>query len=264
MTNHYETVIPNLDIGVRFYESKVNVSDYVPFHWHNSIELVCVLEGKLTFTVGGKAFEIGPNQFMIVSSGVVHDVTNTPNHAFVLQIPLDFISTYVGNPEKVHFQNGDPKSKAYQRILELFIRLNRTVQLKQPGYLFDCGVIILLMIKILILDFSNGQTNEIDNKGVIKEIIAFIDASYSKSITLSSLASQFGYNASYLSRLFKRQTGITLGRYLYSIRLSAFHRDLTTSAESIEKLYEQNGLRNPGLARKLYKQTYGVLPHKLR
>ncbi|MCF7523098.1 hypothetical protein L3X07_06575 [Levilactobacillus brevis] len=51
MRQHHENVISNLDIGIRFYESTVTASGYVPFHWHSSIELVCVLTGQTDLSV---------------------------------------------------------------------------------------------------------------------------------------------------------------------------------------------------------------------
>ncbi|WP_225363960.1 cupin domain-containing protein [Levilactobacillus brevis] len=103
MRQHHENVISNLDIGIRFYESTVTTSGYVPFHWHGSIELVCVLAGQLTFQFDGVAHVIQANQFEVISSGVIHDVTNTPNHALVLQIPLPFIEKYVKDPATLNF-----------------------------------------------------------------------------------------------------------------------------------------------------------------
>lgn len=50
-SSHHEYVVSNLPLGVRFYQSDVTTSGYVPFHWHNSIEVLLVLNGELTVTM---------------------------------------------------------------------------------------------------------------------------------------------------------------------------------------------------------------------
>lgn len=53
-SSHHEYVVSNLPLGVRFYQSDVTTSGYVPFHWHNSIEVLLVLNGELTVTMNRK------------------------------------------------------------------------------------------------------------------------------------------------------------------------------------------------------------------
>ena len=89
--DRHEVVLTNLPLGIRFFESKINTAGYVPFHWHNSIEIICLLQGTLRLTVDGQLKVIHANECIAVSSGLVHDVTNTPNHAFVLQIPWQIV-----------------------------------------------------------------------------------------------------------------------------------------------------------------------------
>lgn len=242
MAVHHEQVVSNLDVGVRFYASNVTTSGYVPFHWHSSIELVCVMAGKLTVKFDGKSHIVGPHQFMVVSSGVVHDVTNSPNRAFVLQIPLSFMAGYLPAPEMLNFQIRSTNSDAYRQIMTSFMTLNEIVTAQRDGYRFDVGIQLLSILKTLLLNFAvTDQPLQKDTSG-IKEIIVYINVHYVSPLTVDALAHRFGYNASYLSRLFKAQTGVTLIHYIYNIRLNAFYQDLIKSSTSIDKLYTKHGL----------------------
>lgn len=62
MDIHHENVIPNSDIGIRFFESIVDTSGFLPFHWHSSIELVYVMNGRLDMQFNGKMHTIEANQ----------------------------------------------------------------------------------------------------------------------------------------------------------------------------------------------------------
>ncbi|GAA3602600.1 AraC family transcriptional regulator [Secundilactobacillus similis] len=264
MTDHHENVVSNLDIGVRFFESDVTTSGYVPFHWHSSIEVVCVLTGKLTFKFDGQSHVVGPNQFMVVSSGVVHDVTNLPNRAFVLQIPLKFFQTFYPDPERLRFVPTTANQAAYHTVLSLFDDLYRVKRDQQPGYLFDFGAVLLKLIKTLILNFTTETPNLPQRTDGIKELLVYINQHYQAALNEQQLADQFGYNASYLSRLFKKQTGVTMIQYIYVIRLNALYQDVIKSGTPIDKLFAKHGLTNKRTARQLFKEMYGVLPSELR
>lgn len=91
---YHETVQHNPDVGVRFYYSKMDEPGLVPFHWHRSLEIIYVIHGELTFTLNHAMTQISDGQFIVVPSGAIHAVSNTPNEAYVLQIPIDFIKNY--------------------------------------------------------------------------------------------------------------------------------------------------------------------------
>jgi len=262
---HHENVVSNLDIGIRFYESNVATSGYVPFHWHSSIELVCVLAGQLTFQFDGQAHVIRANQFAIVSSGVIHDVTNTPNRSLVLQIPLRFIERYVAHPERLNFSTvGLEATPAYQEVVAAFKRLNQINQERQRGYLIDTGITVLTMLKTLILNFTDPDDPLTESSSSLKSIVIYVNEHYRDKLSVKAVAHQFGYNASYLSRLFKAQTGVTLGRYVYLIRLNNLYRDLIDTDTPVDVLMDKHGLTNRRTAREMFQEMYGSLPKQIR
>ncbi|MCH9266973.1 AraC family transcriptional regulator [Pediococcus acidilactici] len=265
MTAHHENVVSNLDIGVRFYQSLVKSDGYVPFHWHSSIELVCVLEGKLVFNFEGKQHIIGPNRFVVVSSGVVHDVANTPNHAFVLQIPIKFVQNYYLNPEQLHFITENLEGTTeYKKIIKWLHELNRINQREEKGYLFDAEILVLLIVKTLFLRFVDNQNPFESKMSGLKEILIFIESHYNQKISVAEIAKKYGYNASYLSRLFKEQTGITLVEYIYEVRLSNLYNDLVNTKLPITVLLNKHGLTNRRTAREMCKKMFGLLPSQIR
>lgn len=262
---HHENVVSNLDIGIRFYESNVTTSGYVPFHWHSSLELVCVLAGRLTFQFDGRAHVIRANQFAVVSSGVIHDVTNTPNRSLVLQIPLGFIEQYVSHPERLNFSTmGLEDTPAYREVVTTFKRLNQINHERQRGYLLDTGITVLTLLKILVLNFTDPDDPLTESSSHLKSIVIYINEHYREKLSVKAVAHQFGYNASYLSRLFKAQTGVTLGHYVYLIRLNNLYRDLLDTEIPVDTLMDRHGLTNRRTAREMFQEMYGALPKQIR
>lgn len=262
---HHENVISNLDIGVRFYESNVSNSGYVPFHWHSSIELIYVMAGQLTFKFDRHAHVVTKNQFILIPSGVVHDVTNTANRALVLQIPLHFIEKYYVDPSQLNFNLELVTNQQYQTVVTLLERLNQINQQAQPGYLFDFGSTLLQLLKVVVLACGEPYANAIHRESSgLKEIIIEINSHYYQRLSVNQLAHQFGYNPSYLSRLFKQQIGITIIEYIYEIRLSKLYQDLIQTEIPIKQLMQRHGLTNERTARTIFKQMYGRLPKQIR
>lgn len=264
VNQHHENVISNLDVGIRFYESIVDSNGYVPFHWHSSLELVYVMSGQLIFQYDGQAHQITAGHFVIISSGVIHDVTNTPNHSFVLQVPIKFVEPYAKNIRDLNFQLSDKFPAAYQEIIEWLIKLNQVVQSAYPGYLFDCGQIVLQIMKLLVVNFTTKSTPLARISSNLKDLIIYINDHFREALSISMLAKKFGYNPSYLSRMFKQQTGLTILEYIYQIRLSSMYDDLINTKIPVTKLFVQNGLTNYRTARSMFKKMYGKLPNKVR
>lgn len=260
---HHENVVPNLRNGIRFYFSSVTQSGYVPFHWHESIELIFVLQGRLQLTISGRVHQIKPGQFVTVPSGAIHDFTNEPNQAYVLQVPLDVISPYFPHPEEVTFLNSSVNLTATNQIEHYLRQMETTLNCQEPGAPFTFEINFLSVLRQLFTTFRD-PTPANQTTSALKEIIIFINAHYAEKVTVKELAHHFGYNESYLSRMFKQQTGIALNNYLYEVRLSHFYLDLQEHPEqSINALMLANGITNPRTGRKLFKEMYGQLPHAI-
>lgn len=262
---HHESVLINLPLGIRFYESNVDSFGYVPFHWHSSLEILYVLSGKLKLTVDGKEYTIGHNEFIAISSGQIHDVANTPNHAMVLQVPLVVINKFERSPESLNFdvkKNRNPG--AYNEIIEMFQELNTALQSKSAGYLYDIEIALMQILKRLVLFFTLPEPLKISFQTSLKDIIIYINEHYKEKITIEQLASIGGYNKNYLSRLFKNITGTTLINYIYQVRLSHFYTAVLHTDTDIHDLMDEYGLKNQRTSRELFKKIYGMLPQEAR
>jgi len=263
--DHHENVVSNLRIGVRFWESTVETAGYVPFHWHSSIELVCVLAGQLVFQINGRAHVIRPGNFVVVPSGVIHDVTNTANHALVLQVPLTFMAAYFNHPETMNFSTtGLTDTEAYRQVVAKFRELNQVNREQGVSAQLDSGILVLTILKLLVENFVRLDQPLTENASNIKSLLIYVNEHYRDKLSVKLLAETFGYNASYLSRLFKRQTGVTLGQYVYMIRLNNFYQDLINTELPVNDLFARHGLTNRRTAREQFRRMFGRLPKQIR
>lgn len=265
MREKHEVVLTNLPLGIRFYESNVNTSGYVPFHWHNSIELLCVLEGALRLFVNGRAHTIQGGQCIAISSGMIHDVANTPNRALVLQIPLHILEHFAPTPQLLHFHVSTNKnSRAHDALFQQLVQMNQILQQKKKGYLFDAEIALTKILKILFLYFTEKDPLSSRISSNIQSLLIYINQHYAQPMSVQDLAKMAGYNPNYLSRIFHSQMGTPLNEYIYRVRLTHFHEGLVHTDRSIKELMEECCLHNQRTTREIFQRIYGCLPLEAR
>lgn len=260
---HHENVVPNLRNGVRFYLSDEPYANYVPLHWHNSLEVVCVIEGSLRFTLDGREETASAGEFVMVPSGAIHDVTSTANRSFVLQIPLRAVRPFCDDPERATFRNGCTDRREYREVVELLGAMGKALESPRAGAWFDFEIFLLQVLKRMFCALRDPRDNVRGTEGV-KEIITYLHEHVRESVSVAELADVFGYNPSYLSRMFKRRTGISLVQYMYEVKVNRLYDDLMNTDESIKALTERYALTNMRMTREVFKRQYGMLPGDVR
>lgn len=261
----HEIVLTNLPLGIRFYESNVDSSGYVPFHWHNSVEVLCVLEGTLQLFVNARSHTIRDGECIAISSGMIHDVANTPNRTLVLQIPLRILSPFVSAPQLLHFHVSKNKNaKAYEHLVNQFMQMNQIIRNKKEGYLFDSEITLIKILKLLVLYFTEKEPLQSRISSNIQDLLIYINEHYKEPLSVQNLAKIVGYNANYLSRIFHTQMGTTLNEYIYRVRLTHFREALFNTDSSIKELMLECGLKNQRTTREIFQKIYGTLPLEAR
>lgn len=103
-----------------------------------------------------------------------------------------------------------------------------------------------------------------DNTQKMKRIIEYIHENYRKSITNKDIADAFGYNPSYIGRIFKEHTGQTLHSYILEFRLEIAMELLTNHNMPIGQIYKQVGFTDPYHFSKMFKKKTGITPTEYR
>lgn len=99
---------------------------------------------------------------------------------------------------------------------------------------------------------------------LIEQITAYMAEHYQEDISLKHLADTFSINYSYLSTLFKQETGQSVVNYLTGIRLErASHLLLTTTAD-IATIAEMTGYSDLNYFYRLFKKHFGLTPLSYR
>ena len=98
----------------------------------------------------------------------------------------------------------------------------------------------------------------------ISNVRAYIDQNYTGKISLESVANQFNVNKSYLLRLFKETTGLTVNNYILQKRILMAKNELRFSNKTLDLIAEECGLECANYFIRIFKKIEGLTPGEYR
>lgn len=99
-----------------------------------------------------------------------------------------------------------------------------------------------------------------DTAHIVPLIKQYIRKNYDQDITLVSIASEFFFNPSYLSHMFKQQTGGNLSSYIEEIRMKEALKLLQMQKLSIGQVARMVGYNDPNYFSKIFRKHTGFSP----
>jgi two-component system, response regulator YesN len=99
---------------------------------------------------------------------------------------------------------------------------------------------------------------------VVEEIKHYIGGHYGDELTRTSLAEIVYLNPDYLARVFKKETGVSLGTYIIQARIKAAKHLLEATPLSVYQIAAKVGYANYSHFSKLFKQDTGWSPSDYR
>ncbi|MBO7746724.1 helix-turn-helix domain-containing protein [Paenibacillus sp. MWE-103] len=135
--------------------------------------------------------------------------------------------------------------------------------------LIECKTIFKMqkqMTDILLkIEQAYNEKNKVVNSSKSMEIIAYIERQYSdSSLSVASIASEFGLTPVYMSRFFKSQTGEGVLSTINKTRLEKAKAYLLDDELSIKNIAELTGFLNSNMFIRTFKKNEGVTPGKYR
>ena len=118
----------------------------------------------------------------------------------------------------------------------------------------------------IIDHFSKNIFNQIysGDSYLISQALEHTHANYMNKLTLKKLSDYLHVSESYLSKLFKRETGTGFTQYLNEIRIKHSQELLTTTKMSIVEVALYVGYEDQSYFTKVFKRQVGLTPKKYR
>lgn len=120
---------------------------------------------------------------------------------------------------------------------------------------------LTLLIEGYILELLRQapSTREKSTSALIENVKNYLRSNLEYNVSLSNAASVFHYNAQYLGRRFKKETGMTFSAFLNNERLEKAASDLK-NGQKILDISSGRGFNNVTYFNRLFKQRFGCSP----
>jgi len=99
---------------------------------------------------------------------------------------------------------------------------------------------------------------------LVRKVILAIDSDLTADLSLSAHAEALGVNASYLSALFRRETGQTLSDYVAHARMEQAVFLLNTTRMQVQTIAQHCGIQDVNYFTRLFKRVMGKTPTEYR
>lgn len=212
-------------------------------HFHNSIELYFVARGEYDINIGGERRRVKAGDIAFVDRFVPHGSGKLPDaeaEVYVLVASGEYFEG-VEFLKKRTLPAYTEEREGFSHILDFVRWAYATPEMNEEA---TRGFVTLLLG--LLADYCGTvpRTGE-KHKRMLFDVMRYIGEHYDENITLSSLSEQFGYEETYLSRLFNRTLNMKLREYINRVRISAVKRLRAERPDSpLYKIYEACGFEN--------------------
>jgi predicted amidohydrolase/AraC-like DNA-binding protein len=101
-------------------------------------------------------------------------------------------------------------------------------------------------------------------ENVMEDITAYIDRNFQDNLKLETISSLFGYNSTYLGKVFKELTGVNFNTYLDQKRIAYAQKLLLENQLKVYEIAARAGFHNLDYFHKKFKNQVGISPAQYR
>lgn len=126
-------------------------------------------------------------------------------------------------------------------------------------YLYEITLYLSELFELVIISIGNTS-----RESVLDDILHYINHNYAVNITLENIAPLFGYNSSYLGKIFSKKMGENFNSYIDHVRIEHSKELLRSSDMKVYAVAEKVGYRNVDYFHVKFKKYVGKSPAEYR
>ena len=238
-------------------------------HWHKELELIYIIDGKITVTKNYEKYELKPGDIFLVNSCEIHeiDVDDADENVKLLTVYLsfDFAKRFEAALDSIYFRiERDTKSES--KLKELMKQLAQQKLSAEQEYSVIKQYAIIMDIFHMLFENCRRE-KQISLYGSCKVsfrnaklAMEYIEENYRGELNLNVMAELVGLNPIYFSKYFKDTTGMGFNAYVNNVRLKHALEDLISRGLSIADAASYNGFPSVKTFETACKRSYGLTP----
>lgn len=251
------------------------------FHSHTFYEVYYFHEGSCNYLIGDKVYALSPGDLIIMYGMTLHrpKVDNAvPYIRSIVHFEPSFVKPYAEMPGNINFLQpfeqlknhrlrlrGAQKEEA-ERILSLMCEHQKRGDEIGSSRMNLAFVDLLCFIyEQCMLPMRNKAEASPGKEHTVQEIMSALEACYTEDLHLEQLAEQLHLTKSYLSKVFKEVTGVTIFHYVYRRRINEAKILFLLQPElPVTEVSMRLGFKHLAHFSRMFKQQTGMPPEAFK
>lgn len=183
----------------------------------------------------------------------------------------EYVQTYIATIQEKHYAPAAVKDWAIKLVLDIKVYLNAQVHFEDKNLMTMTDRLVhhvetfehlqLLLSDILVKLMQRvDQITAMPKNEYVQQAQIYIHSHLDEKITLKDVATILHLNASYFSRMFKKETGESFIEYVTRIKMEKAKELLDHSARSVEQIAIELGFDSKSYFFKKFKKQFSMSP----
>ncbi len=248
-----------------------------PAHWHDDVEFIAILSGKMKYNVNGEIITLTENEGIFVNARQMHfgfSIEKNECDFICIQLHLlmlcatyayerDFVLPVLYNRNAAYIKlNTDI---FWQKIILENIKEIYSVRGERSAALKTLNLFLTIWIQLYEnIQIESQQKTQNTDLCVLKNMIGFIQQNYMVKVTLADIAASGAIGQSKCCKLFAKYTGQTPNTYLTQYRLDKGAFLLKNTDMTITEIANAIGFNGSSYYAETFRKWYGKSPSEYK
>lgn len=252
-------------------------------HSHLGYEWYLVLSGSGTFIAGDRVYTVRPGTLIIVKPMALHLPRSTPDepfHRYVLTVERQILEGLLtggglyGREARKWLPGPESESVLWQlnarqllALQDTMSRLEREIEERRECFALAVQSLLLqLFVGLGRLESEPVPAEHFsgDRKRLAEAILGYMTEHYREPVHTEDLCSRFHLSRSYLHRIFKQETGVSINEFLIAYRINKAKELLKGGSGPLAEVAASVGFQDLSHFCHMFKRLSGVTPGRFR
>lgn len=281
----FSEIVPYEHMGIPLYIRTADLAAYpgmsAPCHWHDDIEWVYIMSGKMSYYINGKRILLNEKDSLMVNARQMHYGCSYKGqdcrflcilfHPSLFGCNKALLQKYVtpvienADCEYLHFHSEQTRGQEIAEYLEQIRCLKAEAA---DAYEIQAIAVIFQLWSSLLhcreLVFQNSKSDGNSDLEIQKNMVSFIYQHYVEQISLNEIAASGNVSRSKCCLIFKHYLQQSPVDFLNTFRLKTSCNLLRNTEKSITEIAFSCGFNHLSYFSKLFIKNFGCTPREYR
>lgn len=217
-----------------------------PTRTNDSYEIIFVIKGPVYINKNNTEYILDANDVLLIEPGARHFGYQTNTNTEFFWLHYHTVSNPLENIDHVILKNPYHIALYFRQLLE-------AQAMNKPQEIHD------YLTRLILLELSIN-TQQASTNPIAEKICAWIQANCNTHITTAEIANQFGYNADYISRVFKASFHKSIKQYIDETRIQFIKMLMLKHSPPLKQVAAMSGFTDYKYFLKFFKYHEGITP----